>query len=387
MVTVTLPEEGTAAEGARQAPPRVWLLLDDRPGHTTQAVGLAEALGWPYETKSLAFTALNRIDNRVLGASLLSLDRKRSEDLSPPWPDLVIGMGRRVAPIARWVKKQSGGGTRTVLLGRKGANLAAPFDLTIACKHFQLPADPRRVDLIVPPTQVTAKRLAEAAECWPELLTGRASPRVVLLLGGTTAHHLLSKETAARMAREVLDYAEGLGGSLTIVTSRRSGAAAVAAMEAAAPAAHFHIWRREQTENPYLAFLALADILVVSGESESMLAEAAASGKPLLIYPLPEKPAGPKQRLQRAIFRCASRGQGVLDRFCAALISGGWITPPRDLEMMHREMIAGGLAQAFSAAAAGEGAPVDRESHPDADGVGDDWQALLLRIKDLVMSS
>jgi hypothetical protein len=35
------------------AAPRVWLLLDDRPGHTTQVVGLAEALGWPYETKEL----------------------------------------------------------------------------------------------------------------------------------------------------------------------------------------------------------------------------------------------------------------------------------------------------------------------------------------------
>jgi len=373
-------EKAPAAAPGEERAPLVWLLLDDRPGHTTQAVGLAEALGWPYERKTLAFTALNRIDNRLLGASRVSLDRARSDALAPPWPDLVIAMGRRVAPIARWVKKKSGGRTRIVQLGRKGANLAAPFDLTIACKHFQLPPDPRRVDLIVPPTQVTPAGLAAAAARWPTLLAERAAPRVVLLLGGTTAHHRLSDETAAAMAREVLAFATAAGGSLTVVTSRRSGASAVAAMQAAAPGAAFHIWRRAQKENPYLAFLALADVLVVSGESESMLAEAAASGKPLLIYPLPEKPAGAKLRLQKAIFRAAEKGNGLVGRFCAGLIAGGWITPPRDLAMMHRAMIDGGLAQAFApdAVMAGRAATASARRGDAA------WQALLARIKTLV---
>ena len=55
-------EKAPAAAPGEERAPLVWLLLDDRPGHTTQAVGLAEALGWPYERKTLAFTALNRID-------------------------------------------------------------------------------------------------------------------------------------------------------------------------------------------------------------------------------------------------------------------------------------------------------------------------------------
>jgi hypothetical protein len=200
-----------------------------------------------------------------------------------------------------------------------------------------------------------------------------------LLLGGTTAHHRLSEATAAAMAREVMAFTDAQGGSLTVVTSRRSGAAAVAAMQAAAPAAAFHIWRREQTENPYLGFLALADILVVSGESESMLAEAAATAKPLLIYPLPEKPPGPKLRLQRAIFRGA-QGGGLLGRFCAGLIAGGWITPPRDLSMMHRAMTEGGLATTFA-----PDAVLHRDSAATAGAHrGDDWQALLARIRALV---
>src|SRR3546814_11122182 len=69
--------------------PRVWLLLDDRPGHATQVVGLADALGWPHEVKRLRFTPLNRLSNRLLGAGRLSLAARQSSPLTPPWPDQI----------------------------------------------------------------------------------------------------------------------------------------------------------------------------------------------------------------------------------------------------------------------------------------------------------
>lgn len=328
------------------APPRLWLLLDDRPGHTTQVVGLAEALGWPYEAKELRFTALNRISNRLLGASRLSLDGGRSAELAPPWPDLVIAMGRRTAPIARWIKRQSGGRSKLVQLGRKAANVAADFDLAVTCRHFQLPAHPKRLNLLLPPTQVTPARLQEAAARWPELFDGAARPRVALLVGGTTAHHRLTGETAARMAAEVQAFAESLGGSLTCVTSRRSGAAVEQALKQGAPAARCHFWRRDQQENPYLGYLAQADILVVTGESESMLAEAAAAARPLYIYPIPTKPETLRARLAAAVLK-VSQGSGPLARFCEALIQSGLVVPPRDLELMHQGMIESGVARRF----------------------------------------
>ncbi|MGD1880641.1 MAG: mitochondrial fission ELM1 family protein, partial [Kiloniellaceae bacterium] len=287
----TVPAAAQAGVPAPAAAPRVWLLLDDRPGHTTQVGGLAEALGWPAETKELHFTALNRISNRLLGARRLSLDAAHSAELTPPWPDLIIAMGRRCAPIARWVKRQSGGHTRLVQLGRKGANVAADFDLAVTCLHFQLPPHPQRIDLLLPPTQVNSARLQQAAERWADLFGEAPRPRVALLVGGTTAHHRLTAATATRMAGEAQAFAQSLGGALTCITSRRSGAAVEEALRRGAPAATLHCWRRGQRDNPYLGYLALADILVVTGESESMLAEAADAAKPLYIYPIPAKPA------------------------------------------------------------------------------------------------
>ena len=43
-------------------------------------------------------------------------------------------------------------------------------------------------------------------------------------------------------------------------------------------------WGRSEGENPYRGLLALADAFVVTGESMSMLAEAAATGRPLFIF-------------------------------------------------------------------------------------------------------
>ena len=340
-------QETADQETAEAQAPRVWLLLDDRPGHVTQVVGLAEALGWPYERKTLAFTRLNRTSNRLLGASRLSLDTARSAELAPPWPDLVIAMGRRTAPIARWIKRRSGGHTRLVQLGRKAANVAEGFDLAVTCTHFQLPDHPKRLQVLLPPTQVTAARLEAAAARWPDLFDGAARPRVALLVGGTTAHHKLSAMTAGRMAAALQDFAEDLGGSLTCVTSRRSKAAVEEALRQGAPRAALHCWRPDQQANPYLGYLAQADVLVVTGESESMLAEAAAAAKPLFIYPVPARRRSLRARLAGRVLAASRRG-GVLGGFCERLIQGGWVVPPRDLDLMHRGMIEAGIAKPFA---------------------------------------
>lgn len=154
-------------EGGRRAdgmPPVVWVLKDHKAGHTTQSVGLAEALGFPYEIKELRFDIFNHFSNRVRGATTLGLDAAASAPLSPPWPDLVISTGRRTAPVARWIGHQSRGRTRLVQLGRRGGETVDAFDLVVACSHFRLPLHPRRMEITAPLNAVTPERLAAAAE-------------------------------------------------------------------------------------------------------------------------------------------------------------------------------------------------------------------------------
>ena len=326
--------------------PQTWVLLDDRPGHQTQALGLADRLGWAYERRSLRFNGLNRIPNGILGARAFTLDKAKSDSLAPPYPDLVITMGRRCVPIARWIRRASHQTTQLVHLGRKGLVAPSEFMLLISCAHFNLPPHPKRMAVTLPPTQVTVQRLAAARSEWSGLLSGAAGPHVMFLVGGETAHHFFTPSRAIDLLQRAESAARDLGGTLTVVTSRRTSAATIAAMRNAARQAVFHIWEPGEAKNPYLGYLAWADVLIVTGESESMLAEAAATAKPLYVVPLQPKPLTVKSKVKRWMTSVAS-GQGQLASICRGLFNTGWITPYRDLEKMHKVMYETHLARPF----------------------------------------
>ena len=52
---------------------------------------------------------------------------------------------------------------------------------------------------------------------------------------------------------------------------------------------HAYHWGSDE-DNPYRGYLAIADQFVVTGESMSMLAEAAAANRPLYIFDLSDNP-------------------------------------------------------------------------------------------------
>ena len=326
--------------------PLVWLLLDDRPGHTTQVTGLARRMKWPYAALQLEFNFMNRLPNPLLGGSLTSLSGQGRAKLKPPYPDLVIGMGRRIVPVARWIKRQSGGRSRIALLGRKAMGNPADIDLLVSCVHFDQVPREGLFELVVPPTQVDEESLAAARLARPNPMAALRKPRVVLLVGGPTAQHRFDAQFAGRMAAQIAKATDDLGGGLAIVTSRRTPIEAVDAMRAAAPTAHIHVWQMASNDNPYLSYLANADFLAVTGESESMIAEGSATGRPLTIYPLEAKPPGLKNSFARVLRRMAE-GKGTMAWLCRKILLAGWIAPVRDLNLMHRAMQEQGLARLF----------------------------------------
>ncbi|MEM6679736.1 MAG: ELM1/GtrOC1 family putative glycosyltransferase, partial [Pseudomonadota bacterium] len=111
----------------------------------------------------------------------------------------------------------------------------------------RFPGIPRpRIDRAGAPTQVTSAALEEARDRWPDILAGAGKPRVVLLVGGTTAHHRLPPPAARQLAIAVQKFTDKNGGSLTCVTSRRTGAAAETAIAQAVPRAEIHRWRADR---------------------------------------------------------------------------------------------------------------------------------------------
>jgi hypothetical protein len=339
-------------------PPKVWILDDDKIGHVIQSRALAEALGWPFEVKQLRFNRWQRLSNRLLGPSLRHLDRQHSAALRPPWPDLVISVGGRSASVARWIGAQSAGGTRLVHLGRKGGEVADDFDLTVVCSHFRQFAHPRRMETIAPLNPLDDDTIKAAAERWQGLFGEAPQPRIALIVGGNSALHRLGASTARTLGQEVRAFAEPLGAPVFAITSPRTGSTAADALEQAlGPGSDVRRWQADDPDNPYWGYLALADIIIVTGESESMLSEAAAMGKPMLIYPLPGVRPGLRATVAEAVLRRSRkpvinkrgtiRPQRGLQYLCARLIDRGWVRPRRDLAMLHRALTEAGVAQMF----------------------------------------
>ena len=75
--------------------PEIWLIDAYRAGERGQVRALADALGWPCETKRLAYRQHVFLPH-VLGRSTLrGITAESASVLHPPWPDLVISSGVR----------------------------------------------------------------------------------------------------------------------------------------------------------------------------------------------------------------------------------------------------------------------------------------------------
>jgi hypothetical protein len=114
------------------------------------------------------------------------------------------------------------------------------------------------------------------------------------MVGGNAGPYVLDRDAATLLGRSASAFAKARGGSLLISTSARTPKKVIPALEAAIDCpAHFFRWSRDAAENPYLGYLALADAIIVTCESMSMLTEACATLKPVYMFDLH---TGPENR-------------------------------------------------------------------------------------------
>jgi mitochondrial fission protein ELM1 len=87
-----------------------------------------------------------------------------------------------------------------------------------------------------------------------------------------------------------------------MTTSRRTPPEARAALAQGLAAAHGFEWTGHAGKNPYIAYLALADAVVVTGDSTAMCTEACATGRPVYIFAPPEVTAAKHKELHANLF-------------------------------------------------------------------------------------
>lgn len=302
-------------------PLTIWAVSDGRAGIRNQVLGLAEAVArlTPADVseKRVAYRGgLGRLPAWMLAAPRRALSGD-ADPLGPPWPDLWIAAGRATLPLSVRVKRWSGGKTFVVQVQDPRWPVRL-FDLVVAPRHDRV-RGPNVVEITGSPNRVTAERLAEARAAFADRIEPLPAPRVAVLIGGRSKAFDLTPERAAALAEQIGAAVTATGGSVLATFSRRTPEAARAVLQPRLAALPGWVWDGEGP-NPYFAFLAWADHVLVTEDSTNMAVEAGATGAPVHVLPL--EGGAPKFRRLHAELEQrgpARRFEGKLD---------SWSYPP-----------------------------------------------------------
>ena len=315
------------------APLRIWAVTDGRAGIEAQALGLAEAVARlrpsDIASKSIGWPRWMSRAPTPLMPAWRGLLEQGGRELSPPWPDLWIGNGRASVPLSIAVRRWSRGSSYVVQLQDP---LRPPhlFDLVAPPNHDGL-RGPNVFSIVGTPHRVTPDRLATELAAFRDRFDGLKKPHVVALIGGRSKAFDLSPARATRLAGQIGAAVRASGGTLLLTFSRRTPPRAEASMRAALADLPSLIWS-SKGPNPYFAFLATADVILVTEDSANMPTEAAATGRPVYLLDMD----GGQARKQR--FHAELASLGVTRRFEGGLDSWSY-TPLRETDRLAAEVL------------------------------------------------
>lgn len=328
-------ESSPAQSGARvsenpgQGGPSIWALGESKAGDNSQLLRAVSAMNMPFAYKHLVIKPGAGHWTRLVRPTIAHVDIGLSDRLGPPWPDLLVTVGRHLSCVALWVKQQSGGKTRIALFNAPRGR-AADFDLILVSSLYEIEGA-NVLTYQFPLTSVVKEEpvptiAAPAGDAAP------GEPLHVLLVGGPTKDLILDSSSAISIL-EKMRRGHARGGTIAIVTSRRTPRRVIADLEARLmPGETLYRWKANDAHNPYRALLARGTTFTVTGDSLSMLIDVASQGKTLVIAPLP-----------RARLAAVTETLGDISRRLR-----GWLPLPaavkRDYQRFQRTLIESGYA-------------------------------------------
>lgn len=254
--------------------PRIWGLLGHRTGDNNQLIALCEEVGLPFETRTLEYNWLRGLEG-LHPPSFMSLTRSARRRLEPPWPDLLITIGRRSVPVTRAIKRRSGGKTKLVLIGHPRTD-PSDFDLVITTRQYPRPHHPNVI--VVPLALSRSGPSSKPAEDEAQWLARVPRPHLLFAIGGSTKYFDVEPGRIAQAAAQIAERAAQRGGTAIVSGSPRTEPAVLAAVGAVLAGPHQLV----RGAHPRFATLTIdADEIFVTGDSLSMLSEAILTGRPV----------------------------------------------------------------------------------------------------------
>lgn len=267
-----------------------WILFDaEKKGSENQCRGLAEALGIKdYSLKPIAKSIALNCMPRHFWFPFLNFQKGLLSDISyDDLPDLVISSGTRASVVAAFLKKNASENIRVINI----LNPRLPhecFDLIITPEHDRLKG----------PNILTT--LGSLHSITPETLNvnntkyqkDSKSPIVSILLGGPSKSFTMDKNHFEVLGQQVAHLHRSQQARFLVSFSRRTpnDFKEVFLKITKRIPLEFYDPAQPKGANPYVSYLGLADHIIVSADSISMVAEACSTGKPVHIMRCPKMP-------------------------------------------------------------------------------------------------
>jgi mitochondrial fission protein ELM1 len=255
-----------------------WVISEGLAGLRAQALGLTEAAGLSPDIRELKPPAPWKWIAAKFWPNPLSAV---ADAVKAPLPTLAIGCGGMAGAVLAALRRES---MRVVQVQHPRMDTSR-FDLIIANRHDELTGP----NVFVTRTalhRVTPDRLAREADAWRDRLAPYRRPLVAVLLGGSNGRYRLDREAGARLAADLATMARRDKVGVVVTPSRRTDPAVTDVIRTALAPVGGWVWDLEG-ENPYFGMLALADLVIVTQDSVSMISEAAATTAAVMFAPLP----------------------------------------------------------------------------------------------------
>lgn len=207
--------------------------------------------------------------------------------LAPPWPDIVISSGQYTIAYALAIRRANAGNT-TLIHIQKPTIATHYFDAIIAPEHDHL-SGPSVLNTLGATHDLNDDALNAARTEFAPRFKPFKAPYLSIFLGGSSKDYTLTAAHSAQLAETILDIAKHYPGTVLISGSRRTGAHNMSYFEQRFKERSNIFLYNNVGKNPYLGMLGLAEKIMVTDDSVSMISEACYTGKPVYLLRLPEQ--------------------------------------------------------------------------------------------------
>ena len=221
-----------------------------------------------------------------------SLTKESYENLMKKYCDTVISCGSGVAGVNRLFAIENNAKNAVVM--KPSILRLKQFDMAVLPQHDR--PNGKEGSIIVTdtvPNLMDEEYLSESAKEISKIAKLERPKRIGILLGGDNSDFTLTEDITKKLLDNITKAASILDADLLFTTSRRTPKEAERIVSEKLSGEKrcrlLVIASRKNVPHAVGGILGLADIVVVSGESASMVSEAIYSGKPVIVFGLKKK--------------------------------------------------------------------------------------------------